>query len=155
MWEALQRYSALPSEARRAFRRAAALLLRVRIALRTSGYKRTVLSLEQKLSRKKVLLQATSSKDEQVELICRMVSSARRYLPIPTSCLEESLVLWYLLRSRGIAGALKIGVRKDSGVFEAHAWVELDGVALNQHAEQHRHYSPFEREFAGNSSEPS
>jgi hypothetical protein len=38
-------------------------------------------------------------------------------------------VLTRILASRGIETKLVIGVRADAG-FAAHAWVELDGVAL-------------------------
>jgi hypothetical protein len=40
--------------------------------------------------------------------------------------------LWTLLRWRRLDGELTIGVRKDQGVLEAHAWVTLNGVALDQ-----------------------
>ena len=48
------------------------------------------------------------------------------------NCLAESVVLWFMLRRRGIAGNLRIGVSKEGGRFEAHAWVEFEGVALNE-----------------------
>ena len=48
------------------------------------------------------------------------------------NCLAESVVLWFMLRRRGMAGNLRIGVSKEEGRFEAHAWVELEGVALNE-----------------------
>ncbi len=48
------------------------------------------------------------------------------------NCLAESVVLWFLLRRRGIAANLRIGVSKEGGRFEAHAWVEFEGVALNE-----------------------
>src|SRR5579864_7242613 len=46
------------------------------------------------------------------------------------NCLAESVVLWFMLRRRGMAGNLRIGVSKEEGRFEAHAWVEFEGVAL-------------------------
>ncbi len=61
-----------------------------------------------------------------------------------TNCLEQSLVLWWLLRIRGIAAELRIGARKDLNRFEAHAWVEFHGAILNGFGEEHLHFSPFE-----------
>jgi hypothetical protein len=61
--------------------------------------------------------------------------------------LEESLTLWYLLRKQGIPACLRIGVRTENGKFEAHAWVENGGEALNQPEAMHRHYAAFEQDF--------
>ncbi|HEY2646332.1 MAG TPA: lasso peptide biosynthesis B2 protein, partial [Candidatus Acidoferrales bacterium] len=47
------------------------------------------------------------------------------------NCLERSMTLWWMLRRDGIRGELHIGARKESGRFEAHAWVELNGQVLN------------------------
>ena len=76
-----------------------------------------------------------------------MVRAAAHYGIGNSSCLDESLVLWYLLRSQGVATSLRIGVRKENEEFAAHAWVEHEGVALNQKEEIHRHYVAFDREF--------
>jgi hypothetical protein len=43
---------------------------------------------------------------------------------------------------------LRIGVRKLSEKFEAHAWVEYEGEALNQPDEAHQHYTAFDNGFA-------
>ena len=43
-----------------------------------------------------------------------------------------ALVVWGLLRRCALEGELTIGVRKAEGELEAHAWVELDGVSLEQ-----------------------
>ncbi len=76
-----------------------------------------------------------------------MVRAARRYTLLKFNCLEESLTLWHLLGKQQIPARLRIGVRKNNGVFEAHAWVEHDGVALNEPESIHLHYSAFEQEF--------
>jgi hypothetical protein len=66
------------------------------------------------------------------------------HLIFQTSCLEQSLVLWWLLRRRRIAAELRIGGRKEEGRFEAHAWVELGSVVLNDSGEEHLHFTPFD-----------
>ena len=53
---------------------------------------------------------------------------AARYVPGAT-CLAKSIGLVWMLRGRGIAADVRIGVRT-AGRFESHAWVALDGVAL-------------------------
>jgi len=40
---------------------------------------------------------------------------------------------------------LRIGVRKDNGILQAHAWLEVSGVVLNDTAEIYRGYTAFER----------
>lgn len=56
----------------------------------------------------------------------------------PRSCLRQALVVEQWLRRRGLPAQLKIGVRKVEGAaLDAHAWVELDGVALAQGVLQH------------------
>jgi len=77
--------------------------------------------------------------------IARFEQAAARHLFLRTNCLEQSLVLCWLLQRRGIAAVLRIGGRKENGRFEAHAWVEVEGAALNELQEQHRHFVPFDR----------
>jgi len=61
----------------------------------------------------------------------RLVGGAASVSPLPTTCLSRSLTLWWILRRQGIASELRIGVSKDDGEFAAHAWVELDGIPIN------------------------
>lgn len=72
---------------------------------------------------------------------------AARHLFPRTNCLERSLTLQWLLRRRGIGTNLRIGARKESEHFEAHAWIELHGVVLNDPDEAHRHFAPFKGEI--------
>jgi hypothetical protein len=76
--------------------------------------------------------------------VLRMEEATARNLFFSTNCLEQSLVLWWLLRRRGIAADLRIGARKAGQRFEAHAWVEFCGIALNSGGEDHLHFAPFE-----------
>ncbi|MBT8493915.1 MAG: lasso peptide biosynthesis B2 protein [Deltaproteobacteria bacterium] len=55
---------------------------------------------------------------------------ARRLRPRP-SCLARSLATWLALQRRGITSDLKIGARRGDE-FAAHAWVEVDGVAVDR-----------------------
>jgi len=54
------------------------------------------------------------------------------------------LALWWLLRRHGVSAELRLGARKQSNRFEAHAWVELDGAILNDSAAGDVHFVPFE-----------
>jgi hypothetical protein len=80
--------------------------------------------------------------------IARMVAAAARNLFFHTDCLERSLTLWWLLCRRGIAAELRFGARKEMASFEAHAWVELDGLVLSDPGDGHLPFVPFEKPFA-------
>jgi len=147
MWEPLQRYKALNAASQRMFRRAAILLPLVRWSLRLRGYGKTYTLLQRRVSSQAPGVETRSEMREKVQVTCRMVRAAMRYSLAQFTCLEESLTLWYLLRKQGIDACLRIGVRTENGRFEAHAWVEHGGEALNQDEAMHRHYAAFERDF--------
>jgi hypothetical protein len=147
MWEPLQRYRALDRASRRIFRRAAVLLPLVRWSLRLRGYGKTFTSLQSRAQFQARGTENRTESREEAQVTCRMVRAALRYSLAQYTCLEESLALWYLLRKQRIPACLRIGVRKEKEQFEAHAWVELRGEALNQPEELHRHYAAFEQDF--------
>jgi len=148
MWKQLQRYRALDPEARKTFRRAAMLLPAVKASLRLRGFKKTRESLEKYQSQGSAAAPSAAGANLETVLgISHMVRAAARYGLVRASCLEESLTLWHVLRKRGYAAKLRIGVRKTAEKFEAHAWVEHEGAALNQAEEMHRHYAAFESAF--------
>jgi hypothetical protein len=73
----------------------------------------------------------------------RVFAWAARTCPCRTSCLHRSLVLWWILRRRGIASRLWIGVHKEAGRIEAHAWVECLGVVVGDGESIHQRFTPF------------
>lgn len=77
-------------------------------------------------------------------LISILEESVARHLFFRSNCLERSLVLWWLLRMRGISADLRIGARKEADRFEAHAWVEFGGEVLSSGNDAHLHFVPFE-----------
>jgi Transglutaminase-like superfamily len=155
MWEQVQRFRALAPEARNIFFRAAVLLPAISFSLRLRGFGATQQSL-QNLSvpsnAGKYPGEDVASGD-RVEMAVRMVNAAARYGWGRPTCLEKSLMLWSLLRRQGTASSVRIGARKVDGKFEAHAWVERDGVALNEPGDEHRHYATFDAAFPLQSSE--
>ena len=129
------------------FRRAAILLPLVRWSLRLRGYGKTFTSLQRRIQFQAREAESWPASREGVQTTCRMVCAALRYSFSQYTCLEESLTLWYLLRKQGIPVCLRIGVRKENEKFEAHAWVEHGGTALNQDEAMHQHYAAFEQDF--------
>lgn len=75
--------------------------------------------------------------------VAQLVWSASAHSPFRVTCLHRSLSLWWLLRQDGVPCDLKLGTRRGDGPFEAHAWVECGGVALNERAADVSRYTPF------------
>ena len=86
--------------------------------------------------------------------ILQLQAAAARNLFFHTNCLEQSLVLWMLLRRYGFSPELKIGARKEAGRFEAHAWVELNRVRLNDQTDSNPQFVPFERAISSLETQP-
>lgn len=159
MWERLRRFSFLDAEARGIFLRAAALLPVISVSLKMRGFRTT----QKFVLRFPPLAHQASSRgssdipgdSERAQLTARMVNAAVRHAWRASTCLEKSLTLLWLLRRQGIACELLIGTRKVDGKFEAHAWVERDGTALNEPQQEHRHYAAFDAAFPLQNSESS
>ena len=80
----------------------------------------------------------------------RLVRQVRDRSPLPGACLSRSLVLWWLLRRRGMEVELCIGARLEGGRFQAHAWVERQGYPINAGKRARERYAPFARSFTKN-----
>jgi len=58
-------------------------------------------------------------------------------------CLQRSVVATWLLRRHGVPATLVIGCR--SLPFESHAWVEVDGVVVNDRPQYPRVFTVLDR----------
>ena len=134
------------------FFRATALLPVISLSLKIRGFRATQNSLLgytnqfQSGSQDEVVARPLSE-SECCRITTRMVNAAARNVWRRATCLEKSLAIWSLLRRRGVASQLRIGARNISGKFEAHAWVENEGVAINEPENLHRHYATFDTAF--------
>ena len=86
--------------------------------------------------------------------IVQLQTAAARHLFFQANCLEQSLVLWSILRRHGFDANLRIGARKEAGRFEAHAWVELDRIPLNDETDSDRKFVPFNGAIAAMETRP-
>ena len=80
------------------------------------------------------------------ERITWLVTVASRLVP-RAHCLIRAIVAQYLLARSGHLADLRIGVRKDGGTLDAHAWLVLDGRPLFEDDEHLEDYTPFENFF--------
>jgi hypothetical protein len=65
-----------------------------------------------------------------IERVCLAVNYACVWYPKQALCLQRSFVTTYLLRTHGVAAQMVLGAQKLP--FKAHAWVEVDGRAVNE-----------------------
>jgi hypothetical protein len=101
--------------------RAAGLISMSALGLRTLGFHRTK-------ARIAALRRGTARPAADCVLAIRR---ARQYSPLSGNCLSQSLALLWMLQRAGHDAALRIGVKSDQGRMLAHAWIELDGVAID------------------------
>ena len=114
------------------------------LAIKFKGFKWTQTLLSKHLPKKHGIL---IPEDEQLKVarsVARMVSVAANYGFYSANCLKKSLLTWWLLRRRGIAIELKIGVNKGAGDFNAHAWVEYRGNVLIDTTDVGQRFSTFD-----------
>lgn len=124
--------------------RALLLLPVIAVGLRLAGYKRVQAALDA-LGRRHSTSPPPNG-DEAMSLAVRstrMVVLAARRGAYRANCLPTSMALRHLLQRQGIAGTLRVGVRKNGPALDAHAWVELDGQPLNDSADVQQRFLAF------------
>jgi hypothetical protein len=135
----LQRVKALDSAQWRVVATAVVLLPPIQVTLKTRGLKRTAALLAEHSDRPFDGNDAAvaASMAEAVALVAgRKVVGAL--------CLGRSLLLWFLLRRRGMDAVLVVGSTSQvDAEWMAHAWVELDGRPVNDAADVGEHYISF------------
>ena len=81
-------------------------------------------------------LHSPTEQNAQIQVIIQSlkdaVERAQRNHIYPMTCLRRSLTLQKMLTSHGIASELKIGVRKEDGELQAHAWIEYQGEPIGE-----------------------
>jgi hypothetical protein len=109
-------------------------ILALKVALRVYGFGRVIKWIGSRVRS----IPATAWVDAAaVKSAERAVATAAALYPGRALCLEQSLVLYYLLRRRGIAVTYRQGVMPHP--FQAHAWIEYGGEVISdvpEHAKQ-------------------
>jgi hypothetical protein len=114
----------------------AVLILFAKAGLRVAGFGRTMRWL-----RHQVDAAPTSIKPPLPLIVAieRQVAMAGALYPGRALCLEQSIVLYYVLRRLGIPAKLRLGVQPHP--FLAHTWVELSGLPVNDVAEHVKRFA--------------
>lgn len=126
-----------------------AVLLATWLRLRIRGYRGALAAAQP-------ARQGESGKGEALEIArdtALAVAVAMKYGPWRPRCLLRSLVLVRFLARKGIACDVRIGLPADQPGrdlpgeepgFSAHAWVECDGVVLNDRDDVAARFTPFD-----------
>lgn len=68
---------------------------------------------------------------EEARRDTQLFSAVAKRFPFPLKCLKRSLALCWLLRWHGADAALHLGVRKGYQGLDAHAWVQIGDLVMN------------------------
>lgn len=131
MGRRLRRWLALDPGARWRLMAFAPALWGLHAGLAVLGYRR-MRNLVERLSRHATPAPASSADVETARDLARLAAIASHYALGDASCLRRSLLLYALLRRRGLQPCLLLGVAGQDGVLgtRAHAWVELADTRL-------------------------
>ena len=107
----------------------------VKIALARRGYQGAVGLLERTRRR------PVSDRSEAVGM-SRAAEAVMKRAPVTFTCLERSLVVWWLVGGDD-ASHIQFGVAaKEGSAPTFHAWVEMDGVPINDTTDVATRYLP-------------
>jgi hypothetical protein len=108
----------------------------VELSLRRLGARRTASWLSRAI-RPRAIHPPDAAELQQADRLAHLAAIAGQRGILVARCLSQAMLVRALLRRRGLDAVLRVGVRKDAGQFDAHAWVELDGHTLAQAPLQH------------------
>lgn len=112
------------------------LLALVDASLRAFGLRRTV-----RWVRRVVGERPEAARPGLITDVAHAVAKAAAFYPGRAQCLEQSLVLYWVLRRRGVEARLRVGVQPFP--FTAHAWVEHNGHPINEQEDFVTQLAPF------------
>jgi hypothetical protein len=112
------------------------LILGVKLSLKVFGFART----QRWIRRRAESMPVRPVSGSEVAPVEHSVAMAAAVYPGRALCLEQSLVLYYLLRCGGAHAHFRIGVQPHP--FLAHAWVEFAGRPINDVPEHVRWFAP-------------
>ena len=141
LMSSLNKFRQLTPGHRRLLFQAFLLLPIIHVALFIFGYYR-LRGIIEKLSPWKCidLHDPESDRLQRARDIARLVTIAARRGWYKATCLRRSILVWWFLRKENIPSEICFGVRMVNRTLEAHAWVEYQGVVINDSASVHENY---------------
>jgi hypothetical protein len=86
---------------------------------------------------------SASSRKDTTNRVCVAVNYACIWYPKRALCLQRSFVTTYLLRKHGVVAHMVLGAQQLP--FKAHAWVEVEGQAINERSNVQATYGVWDR----------
>ena len=133
----LRKLLALSSQEAWLLAQAAVLLPAVRLALKFA----TVAQLQNLVDRALRTPRRLKTSPQATARMVRIAASRGLY---QFKCLDQSLVLRWLLRRQGVDARIVFGARKEDQQMEIHAWVEVDGVTIGEDDDVNHRFLPLE-----------
>jgi hypothetical protein len=119
------------------------LLPLIHLALSLLGYYRLHRALEKLIPLKTIDTPVTEVETlQRARGMARIVSIAARHSFYKATCLRRSVLLWWFLRKDDIQCEICFGVQIFKRELEAHAWVECNGVVVNDLANVYEQFYP-------------
>ena len=138
-------FRALPARERRVLLASMLLLPLFWVGLRLIGLRRFQAWLDRfPMAKREALTQG------EAVALGAVVNRASNHVLGPDNCLTRSLLLRWLLRRLGTTSDLRIGVRFEGSELAAHAWIEIDGIPVNDRPEVVRGFAAFDRSVSPN-----
>ena len=78
-----------------------------------------------------------------IDRVCSAINYACVWYPKQALCLQRSFVTTYLLRKHGVPAQMVLGAQHIP--FKAHAWVEVEGRAINERSDVQASYAVWDR----------
>lgn len=122
--------------------RLALLLPAIDLLLRTIGFQRARAWLARWVPASALMRTVDATSLAYARRMADLARAVGGRSPWRTTCLRQALAVWLLLRRRQLPAEVRIGVIAGQAPFQAHAWVELDGVALDPLAAAHSAFPP-------------
>jgi hypothetical protein len=66
----------------------------------------------------------------EAEAVGRAIARAARYVPFRAVCLQQAFAALLMLRRRGLAATVHLGLNREDGALKAHAWSHCGGVPV-------------------------
>jgi hypothetical protein len=123
---------------------AAILMPLVSVSLRMLGWQ-CLMKLLARLGQSNKEVQPRQQTLDQAQRVAYVTHAAASHGLIRATCLERSMVLWWLLLRQGIKSQLVLAGRTEQSTFQAHAWVEYENVVLNDRPDVRQDFNVFEK----------
>ena len=108
------------------------LLPIVSLSLRIFGFNNVYRFMLDKKSSRSQPPKTVLEENDEINEIVSVVNRAHWRFFRGITCLPKNLVLWWLLKERGIKTRLVIGVKRSTDGIIGHAWIEQNGELINE-----------------------